>query len=285
MLGRKNVIKLVVLFVFGCLFFIPAGNPVSAEEASIELACAYFTYQWEFIHDYQGDQPNGKMKFKVRCHDGSGNVTGQRQALEQFNCTPNGNVSFADEVASFDGASYIECSHPQSLQEVLEDIVDRPISMPTVVEYPGFWVKSNAAPTPQTGSANPLVNFAGPAGETGFSVPVLTTALLSGTMETLISGNTFTSLPYSTSEVWNFYYWQSDCDPVAGTTCEMRYQVGVQSLGTSNISFPIEFSVIDPMQFIIGHSFETNTYYNGDLRDVRVDPGCVVPPGPGCTAG
>lgn len=285
---RKNILKQIMLFILGWLLFIPAGHSASAEESSIQLTCAYFTYQWEFIHDYIGNQPNGKMKVKVRCHNNGATVNGSRRGLFSFTCTPVGNVSFGDDVATFDGvSSYVRCDHPLTLKQLVEQVINQPVvNMPVLASYPGFWVNSNASPTPQTGFDNPVVSFAVPSGTIEFLTPVSSGTSPTGTMGIELN-NAIIESPnfYFMNELSYFYYWQSECDPIAGTACAMRFYMNSDDLGSGNIVDAIKFPTDEPLQFLIGGNPTTGRFFKGEIHDVRVDPGCFTPPGPGCTAG
>lgn len=288
MLRHVKIFRQMVLFILVCSFFIPINITKSADESINQAPCLNYTYSWLFKHNYENDQLNARMNFEVQCRDSSGALVELRERYLPFTCSvPVGSVPIYNEIAYFDGSSYILCQaqNNQTLEDALEAIVERDIGITPFASYPGFWADAYASPTVANSgfTRNPILSFESDYPEMAFATSTQPMTPTVGFMEVLFEGQWIRSSDIYTSNYpsESYFYWLNSCPP--NSICQMNYFFNDNWLGFSFPTDVVQFPTNQPLQFTIGYLKQEDAYFNGQIRGVRADPGCVASPGTGCT--
>lgn len=251
-------VSLIIILV-GLLYF---AQPTAAHQTRWA--------RWTIDLDFANDQLNDKLFIEVGYENQNGDLVVEMVNTVDLNCELVGNVLINNEEATFTQGDYIVCEMPSLIKEVASMTrgeFDLPAGCP--VEDP--WIEAE------------MTNVSGEEAEFGaplFYRPDIQfgAALVSGGEKAhtqfVVSGVGSSSSLYSLGGGLDVI--TASWEQLNATTYVPAFTVNGNSLTAvpSQVTGQLELTN-HATEIYFGHSPDFNTYFEGTLRSIRIDPPCI----------
>jgi hypothetical protein len=250
---------------WGIVTLAPVGTAVAA-------GSSYPFAKWFITLSFPNDQPLVELTTEIWHHNpDTGTTSLVTTQTDELDCTVSGTLAISNEVATFDGQTYITCEQPDMVQKI-DEVSDGNLLVPAVVAVRDAWVRGQVML-----ASNAPLNTALPVHYQPDIQHALAQTGAGDTVQFLrVDGVQAQSNGYAQAFPYQigarFQSRAEACEPWKPYDTRFRAN-GVAAAGTPAVIGQVLNINLRATDIYFGYSPDSNSYFEGSVKTLIVDPG------------